>query len=483
MGKRMRFIATGLLCAALCTPAMAWGPRSQLAIVTTAAHLLAKSGNIPITRLAEDLQNGSRVSENQMKALYPDLASSAVNAIESEMYLLQAVRGDRVDPYFAFRLGVLGKLVASTTAPLHDAKPTYRNLYYADVEGNITTELQESERRRVSPREYFASLQAEIRQNDELILSEYESGVGFEGVARNTLPTAASRSVMAVADVWYTVLTGASVSGGVSDTQLRTYVLDAWKFYIARGSAQEMDAAEARYGALVDKTSDMQVKIGDMLYEGEFPERAMEEYEAVLASDPNRRDVTQKISNYYMDLGEAALEKEQLEGAQQYFARALDVNPLHPTAQARKLQAEKLISERNARQAADQQALEQAAEFQVLAETEVRNRRFAEAIVLLRQALLSYEEVSTEFPIEARKGEEGLADTRSRIEMLKRELVNNTQGFSGSGDALDAPRLASQASEGLDKEVLEQLVSQEYEAAITVLEQGLTTSLSPQQPE
>ncbi len=480
MGKRVRILAVLAFSVLLCLPAPAWGPKSQLAIVTTASHLLARSVNVPLTRFSNDLRNGSMVSQAQMQALYPNLGTNVVSAIESEMYLLQAVKGSKVDPYFAFRLGALGKLVANATAPMRDVKATYRNLYYADVEGNIKSELKQSKRRKVSPRDYFNDVMAQARRNDALILREYETGVGFNGVARATLPDAASLSVMAVADVWYTILTGNSVPGGVSDVQLRAYVLKAYAFYVARGNAGEIDAAAKRFDTLVTKTPDMQVQIGDMFYGANFPERAMREYEAVLAVTPDRRDVIKKISDYYMRLGEEALRDGRLESALQDFNRAIAVNPLHPTAQARKIDAEKLISERNARLAKNQQALEQAAEFEALAESEVKNRRFAEGIVLLNQALASYLEVTNEFPVESRKGEQGAADVRSRIDMLKRELVANTQRFSGSGFGLDAPMLARDAAQGLDEKVLRELLHREYETTMDTLEESMNAALGVQ---
>ena len=41
----------------------------------------------------------------------------SIRAIETQMVLLQAVRGSSIDAYYAFRLGVLGKLVARRHDP------------------------------------------------------------------------------------------------------------------------------------------------------------------------------------------------------------------------------------------------------------------------------------------------------------------------------------------------------------------------------
>lgn len=470
---RIRVILVAALVLSLSMPAMAWGPKGQLAVVTTAVRLLAKSGNIPLTRLENDLRAGSMIPPARTVELFPNMDADLVSAIESEMYLLESVRGSTVDAYFAYRLGALGKLVAMATSPMRTARPAYRNQYYADVEANIDVALKNQALQKVVPRDYFPLLQSEIDRADELLVAEYQTGAGFEGVARNTLPASLGRSIMAVADVWYTVLTTSSSPEAVSDVQRRNYVLNAYDFYIARRNTAEIDAAAVRLDALVAATPDMRVQVGDMYTKAGFPERAVAEYEAVLLLDPDRRDVVEKISEYYMAKGEEAMEAERLGVALENFSKALEVNPLHATAQARKLAAERLIGEREGRQAADRAALQRGEEFEILSEDEAKRGRFAEAIVLLRQAELAYEEVTQEFPQESREREEGLSGVRQRVAVMKQELVANTQDFSGDGFELDARLLTEKGTEGLDRSVLQAMMKAEYDAALQALEESM----------
>src|SRR5690606_7320146 len=103
-----------------------------------------------------------------------------VQAIESEMVLLRAMRGDKLDNYFAYRMGLLGKLVAQITAPMAESNPTYRNLYYTDVERAIeATSVTNLPKQNVDPADYFSRRVAEANANNDVIQKEYESGVGI----------------------------------------------------------------------------------------------------------------------------------------------------------------------------------------------------------------------------------------------------------------------------------------------------------------
>jgi tetratricopeptide (TPR) repeat protein len=459
--------------------AVGWGPTTQLAMVTNALHLISKDSNIPLTRLEKDIRAGAAISAEMLAELYPDLASDPVRAIESEMYLLKAVQGGRVDAYFAYRLGVLGKLVAEITSPLRDISPTYRNLYFADVERNIeATTLRSRARQVVEPRTYFAAMMTESRARDEMILKDYQSGKGYAGVASTTLSENATRSVNAVADVWQTVLASPALAGNVSEGQLRKYVLDAYAYYVGRRNPREIDDASARLNKLTPLTPDMQARVGDLLMEAELFDRAMEEYRAVVRQDPGRRDVAEKIANYYVTAGEKALEENKLEDARETFKTAAETNPLHPAAEGLRLQAEALITARDTRLAASRDALDRADKLNTLAEDEAFKGRYAEAIALLRQADATYEEVTDEFPNEFQQRTRSQRNVRYRVQELQAQIMENAQIFSGSGAAQDIRRLAQKGGKGLETQALKALIEQNYQAALASVETQLQPALA-----
>ena len=379
-------------------PAAAWGPRTNLALVTTASNIVSREGRVPLARLEGDIVNGASLSLTEISVLYPNVEQDIVGTIEAEMHLLQAVRGDRLDPYFAFRLGMLGKLVARESAPMAERKPAYRNLYYADVDAGIDNVLfQPARRRKVEPKDYFARVAYEASLRDDIYERDYRSGIGFDGAAKASLSEEASRSVTAIIDVWTTVLTNRVLHANLSESGVRDYVVATFQYYIDQGKEGYIDSSYERLLDLTDETPDLRLKLGDMFYKALQYERAMTEYEAALALAPGRKDVAEKISAYYVREGDTELKAENYEAALEAYAKALEAEPLHPTAESKRLETEKLMEEREARLEASRQALEVASAAWREADQAALNSDFAEAISLLNEARVHYEEVTPEF--------------------------------------------------------------------------------------
>ena len=137
MSSRALSILVSVLLVLPAASSQAWGPATQQAVVTTAVHVFSREGIAQLSRLDRDIRDGAAVSTDMIANLYPGYATGPVRAVETEMCLLDTVRGDVVDPYFAYRLGVLGRLVAALTAPLLDADRNIRDHYYADVDKNM----------------------------------------------------------------------------------------------------------------------------------------------------------------------------------------------------------------------------------------------------------------------------------------------------------------------------------------------------------
>jgi len=319
----------GLWCISL--PVQAWGPQSQIAIVTTAGRMLAKEGVAPVSKMEKEIRRGASLTSGELDILMPYADMQPVRSILSQMQLLQTVREAGVDPYFAFRLGAVGKVTARVTAPMQTADPVYRKMYYDDIDQNITkTGLDIQPREMVNSADYFARLTPAIEARQAMLVRDYQAGLGFEGAARATYGEDISRSINAVGDVWYTILQRRGVTASVSEEQKRTYVLRAMAFFIDRGNLGEINAAHNRYEALEVYSADVMKQIGDMMYEAGMRERAVQEYLAVLEKEPDRKDVVRRIADYYIDLADEELKQERLELARDYYARDLEVDTLHP---------------------------------------------------------------------------------------------------------------------------------------------------------
>ena len=469
----------GILLAVVAIPASAWGPKAQLAIVTTSLHLITKEGNFPVSRLTNDFQQGALSSIEHLSALYPDFEQNPINAVESEMYLLQAVSAVRVDPYFAFRLGALGKLVAEITSPMQGVAPTYQNLYFADVENSIgQATLNSTPRKVVNLRSYLPRRIQEARANNDIIERGYRSGTGFSGMARARLDKDASRSVNAVADIWNTIFSARALPRGVPSARLEAYVLDAIRFYVQRGNLSEIESARNRIEGLTPKTTDMYFQLGDMLLEGGLEDQAIVEFEAVQAREPNHRGVIEKIGNYYVRRGEASLTAGALENARDSFAKAIGSNPLHAVAEGRRLDTIALIAARDERLEMAQASIARANEYQLQSQRESMRQRVAEAMSFLDQAANAYYEVDNEFQIEYGQRVRGLNAIRRQIQDLKLELVSNAQYLRGSAFVLDLNKIAQNKDDQLDAQILKTMIQREYQQALGALESTLSSALA-----
>ncbi len=479
--KRHLITRYGAILLALCCAitAAAWGPRVQLAVVNTSLHLISREENLPLTTLQEDIRSGAQVSPITMEELFPDIENDPVRAIENEMALLSAVRGKRMDAYFAWRLGALGKLISRATAPMSTADPALRSQYYNDVEQVADMgSLKPEPRKIIKNINELERISREANIGNDLIGGEYQSGAGFRGTAAARLGIDISRSVNTVADVWWTIISSGTVPGNVSEQQIQRYVLNAYAYFIEQGKTAELDVAEPAYHSLVKFSPDMSGKIGDMLYAVGLRERALKEWENAVAEAPDRRDIQEKIGNYHAEVAEEALEKGQLEDAMAGFEKALAANLLHPTAERRRLEVAAMIKKRDEQVALYQSLLKQAEELRALAEEEAVKNRFAEAVALLKQSEEAYKQVGDEFPAESQLRTRGIREVQTRTRELQEGLLTNTLAFSGAGFAPDMDALLKENAAGLDQEALKALVRLEYEAELRRLNTQMQSTLS-----
>ena len=160
----------------LSTDCFGWGPKTQGAIVSAGVHVLSQDRAIPLQRYMKYINEGASISDEEQARLFPGFNLDGVSVIEGEMYLLESVRGRRIDPYFAYRLGVLGKLVTQVVAPLSGSDPVYRQMYFDDVEKHIhQVKIRPHARRQADAQAYFAYAIRQARTQDEIIVVDYRS--------------------------------------------------------------------------------------------------------------------------------------------------------------------------------------------------------------------------------------------------------------------------------------------------------------------
>lgn len=465
-------------CGAYAPNAVAWGEKTQVSLVSTATHVISNGGTIPLKRLIREVRTGAEISAELQDELYPTFKLDPVEAIEEEMYLLQAVRGERVDPYYAYRLGILGKLVAQATAPMQEADATVRMQYQRDADAHIdNAEMRLDRRQLVDSEAYFNFVRREAVRSQQDVIQDYRAGVGFSGVARGKLAEDASRTVDAIADVWYTVLTGKLLTANVAEVEIKNYVLDSLRFYINRGNADEIEAAYERVIGLAANTPDLRHKIGDMFYTAGQYDRAMVEYGAVLEADSTRRDIMQRMSKYYIEQGESLQADGDLEDARDAFAQAKEVDPLNPNAPKKLIAVENMIVERNARLAKAQESIELAQQYQSEAEQSAMRTMYASAIGDLRRAGDLYASVGMEFEVEGTLARQGLQDVTYRIREYTGALIASSERLSGTGFSEAAARQLVTNAPPLAENAFRKALETGYTEGMNTLERNLRVGL------
>lgn len=458
--------------------AAAWGPNTQRAVVTTAMHVLSKEGVVQIARLAPEIEDGASASTETIQKVHPVFTADPLRAIETELRLLSAVRGTSVDPYFAYRLGLLGALVSQVSAPLAGEPSVYRTQYYLDVDNNLQqVPLKTSLRKTVDVVPYLDRVRMLANVRRDLLLKDYQVGVGFAGIARSSLAEETSRSIEAVADIWFTLITGPSFQAAVSEEQVRGYVVDSLAFYVARRNEAEINSNYTRLSKLASKTPAMARSMGDIFYEGGLYERAIGEYELVLTHEPGQREILDKIASYYVRVGDQLASAKRLEQAEEAYARAAKTDPMHSNAEMKRLDMEAQITKRNARQETARRQIEEAAQLLTDAEQHAMTGQHAEAIRALHDAESTYRMITDEFPAESYAATSGLADIAMRLRDLTNSLIQNAQALSGSGAALDVRKLADASTRSIDEAALRALNAQKLVTELERLKEDVRPSL------
>ncbi len=462
-----RLLAAALLLAVFSAPAYAWNPKTASSIVSGAAQMMAKENNIPLTNLLGDVKAGAEASTGVIEKLIPSSASNPINAVESEMYLLEAVHGTRVDPYFAYRLGALGQLIANATSPMPTATTVYRSQYYADVDAHIASaSIESSTRRTVDAVSYITALQSSAEARQTVLEADYKSGLGFDGTASQTLSQEVSRSMNAVADVWYTILSGKARVVNVSKEQMRDYFGGAVIFYVERGHAREAEASYERIKALGLLEPDFQKHIGDIFYDGGLYERAIQEYQSVLKQQPGRRDIAERLAAYYVTTGDEALDAGNLEDARMAFEKAVQADALNAEAKGKLIQAQSQLDDKTERMGAAQGAVETAVALEKQAEDLAAGSKVYDALETLKKARELYSSVGIEFSEQNRIAEAGIKAIESRMEQLRIQFLASAQNLSGAGSTGNAHILAEEKRPELAQKALHALDEQEYQTTL-----------------
>ena len=440
-----RLFASVTICAVLVfsLPALvasAWGPRAMRGITRTAMHVLPSDVGGALRQYEDEIFAGASISDEELLKRFPQYGfGDPVLTVSSEIELLRTAKAGGVSSYFAYRMGVLGQLVAAMnqpffTVPGSERVPSLRERYEADAEVFSATGIsyEASERRYLlDVRTYFEQQRGYLEDAETLIASEYDTGAGFRGYGKRSLSVHFTNAVNAVADAWFTVLgeVPAGVQPATRPVSLRGYYVDAIGFYLGR---DDDDGASRTHRFLESAgllEEDTLKRVGDQYYENARYEQAIALYRAVLEKAPRRTDVRRRISDYFFKRGLALLTEKQYEQAEEAFDEVLRSDVSRSDAREKKLEAERLIEERRASLELAQARVDDARKAIATAARAEAQRKFAEAVALYRQAGEAYAKVGDEFEEEYIEASRAATRIEARIAHLIEELVGEVRGL------------------------------------------------------
>jgi tetratricopeptide (TPR) repeat protein len=460
--------------------ANAWGPRATRAIARTGIHVVPPDVGAALRQYEEEVFDGAGISDEELLSRFPQYSfGDPILTVISEIELLRAAKARGASPYLAYRVGVLGQLVADMnqpffTAPGSEEKKRLRDRYEADAEDVPASGIAYEAAKRqylIDVRSYFEERRNYLADAEALIASDYDTGAGFGAYGKRSLSVHFTNAVNAVADIWFTLIGEPPVPTGppARPVSLRDYYVDAIGFYLGR---DQDEAASAGYaflesGGLLEQ--DTLKRVGDQYYDNARYERAIALYRTVLQKEPRRADVRMRISDYYFTTGLALLAERRYGEAEKAFDEVLENDVSRADARQKKLEVARLIEERKQRLELARMSVSEARKAIAAAARAEAQHKFADAVRLYRQAEAAYAKVDEEFDDEHLEASQAAARIEAQVARLIAELVNEVRALQTIAVREQTRELIRGSSERELRGVAAQLVRSEHDAQAEVL--------------
>lgn len=465
---------TAVLVALITGQAQAWGPRAQRAVMNTALQLLRQQYSQEFFRgteflFGEDLLRGALEGSDVLLDMTPRTETDVINAITNQTHLLREVRKYGVGSYFAYRMGMLGAVVADLYLPFAlglEQNPQGQELKRRidmDIDRRLEAYQFEQQRRGLvyiqTPSNYFGEGREFATSAAELIASDYAVGRGYEGYLAKGGEAFFRKAAHAVADTWHTILRTEQVSEPVrpSQTAVTWYVVDDIGYLLlVKQNLAEAKRAHYLFRSLNTGIVEAYERVGDHFYAfaGTAQREADQETALQLAVDewrlaagyswPERRRVVQKISRYYLEVGKGHLAsaniprgpERALENAIEAFREALGVD--RANEEAANLLAEAQIAKKE-----KDERLRVATEIRATAERtkfEADNLAdaglFEQAIPTYQKAIALCDTVGPEFQALEQAAKDISDDARRGIVNIFEKVIDQAEQAIDDGQAL-----------------------------------------------
>jgi hypothetical protein len=463
--KRIPAMLAFAACVLAVTDAAAWGPRAQSVAAKTALRVVRRS--YPDALKTKDRDYEAELLEGTAKGieLFSDTVglrdSAAVdNVIGAEIQLLREARRYGAGSYFAFRMGALSALVSEAMLPFAlDAPPEAQALIKqinADVDKHVHSYTFKPERAELvnklglvyirNPQAYFGIQRERYPEVKELIEADYAQGVGYDGYLRNGAEAIFVRTVMAVADVWNTVLRQEGDPSDVppSDTAMTWYLVDeiGYQLLVKRNDVE----AEKAYSNFVNVNPDLlraYEAVGDYFFKFGNKERGVREWQAALTfAGPEHERVLEKLAQYYIGEGQALVQEADtergsetaLDDAVRQFKTALEYDRDNAPAVEYIRDTQIKIQARNALREKFMTTIANAESVAKKAQTAEESGVYADALAQYESAMDVYAQVGQGFRALTASAADGTEECLDGINRINEALLDSAQNRIDNGE-------------------------------------------------
>ncbi len=450
----------------------AWGPRAIEGIARTTVRVLPPALSGAVRDYENEVVAGATIPETELLRRFPHYRlEDPILTVDAEIDLLRAAAAQGLSPYLAYRMGILGRFVATMNQPFFivpgsRADARLKQRYDADADAFAGDIPYKGTKRQyiVDVRAYFEERRGYLEDAEALIASDYDAGIGFKGYGKRSLDVHFSNAINAVADAWYTVLGEETVPtrAATETISLRDYCVDAIGFYLKRGDDERAGTAFAFLDSAGVLDADTLKKAADEYYDNARYARAISMYRAVLEESPRRTDVRKRISDYFFSEGLALLERKKYQEAETAFDEVLRNDMGRGDAREKKLEAARLLAERNERLTLTQRRVEDASRSAGAAARAEAQRKFAEAVALYRNASSMYRQVSDEFEDEYLAASTAARQIEAKIERLKEQLVEEIRALQYGAVKEQAREVIQSGSEQESRTFATRLIQDEH---------------------
>jgi len=336
-------------------------------------------------------------------------------------------------PYFAFRMGILGRIAADLSFPFpvvgtESTDQLTMQQFESDVDRiTYTVNYQEEARRLVlEPGRYFPPKRTDLEAARLLIDQAYENGEGFNGFARRAAEREFNRAIESVSDLWHTVLDQTAVvyQSPPNRTSVENYHFQEIAYFLEvgrpTGAVQAVQEMESR--GLLGVANGL--KAAKLFYNADRHDEALTFFNEVLRLDPGNDEARTLMTDHYVKLGEDLIEAQAYDSARDSLSSALGVSPQDDRVAERLQEVSRLIVQRESRRARATRNVSEGNRLLAEARTYVMQRDFAGALDSYNTAAMRYQAVGREFPAQQGEAAVQLSSLQESLGRLRLDLVN-----------------------------------------------------------